>query len=162
MKIHFFDRTREGHNHTFTVAKCGFELPSLPSENGEIISLHLENVDCLTCLGIMKVKPAKKIFEAPLPNGSTLYWKQNEAGGRTYFSDEVGGGVHVWDTCLVDQSTVLAALTKEWELSIQEVRQKHAQEKAKKLCAQVEQAHKDAGNSTLHFGAASVGNDFEV
>jgi len=51
-----------------------------------------------------------------LPNGCTLYWKRNEAGGRTYFSDEVGGGVMVWDTCLCDESSVLAAMVKEREL----------------------------------------------
>ena len=45
-----------------------------------------------------------------LPNGCMLYKKENEAGGYTYYSDEVGGGVFVWDTCLVDQSTLLAAL----------------------------------------------------
>ena len=45
-----------------------------------------------------------------LPNGCMLYKKENEAGGYTYYSDEVGGGVFVWDTCMVDQSTLLAAL----------------------------------------------------
>ena len=58
--------------------------------------------------------------DVPAPNGFNLYWKDNEAGGRTYFSDEVGGGVFVWDTCLVDQSTLLAAITKENELLTQE------------------------------------------
>lgn len=47
---------------------------------------------------------------AKLPNGCRLYRKKNEAGGHTYFSDEVGGGVVVWDTCLVDQSTLFAAI----------------------------------------------------
>ena len=51
----------------------------------------------------------------PLPNGCHLYWKINEVGGRTYYSDEVGGGVGVWDTCLVQDSTLLAALTQEAE-----------------------------------------------
>lgn len=48
--------------------------------------------------------------EIPLPNGCTLYWKYNEVGGITYSSDEVGGGVHVWDTALVDDATLLAAI----------------------------------------------------
>jgi len=51
----------------------------------------------------------------PLPNGCHLYWKINEVGGRTYYSDEIGGGVHVWDTCLCQDSTLLAALTQEAE-----------------------------------------------
>ncbi len=33
--------------------------------------------------------------------------------GREYFSDEVGGGVQVWHTALVDQSTLLAAIVQE-------------------------------------------------
>jgi hypothetical protein len=50
---------------------------------------------------------------AHLPNGFTLYREKNEAGGHRYWSDEVGGGVCVWDTCLTDESTLLASLTEE-------------------------------------------------
>lgn len=160
MKIHFFDKQREGHNHTFMVAKCGFELPSMPSENGEIITLNRSKVDCLTCLGIMKEKPPKKIQDAPLPNGFTLFWKPNEAGGRTYFSDEIGGGVVVWDTCLVDRSTLLGAIVKEEELLTLERRYKESQKKTEKLIKDMEHAHKVAAHSTLVFG--SVGNDMEI
>lgn len=45
-----------------------------------------------------------------LPNGCHLFRSPNDAGGHTYFSDEVGGGVEVWDTCLVNESTLLAAI----------------------------------------------------
>lgn len=55
-----------------------------------------------------------------LPNGCTLYWKDNGVGGRTYTSDEVGGGVIVWDTCCVSDSTLLAAMAQEARLSYQE------------------------------------------
>lgn len=48
-----------------------------------------------------------------LPNGCTLYREPNAVGGHRYWSDEVGGGVMLWDTCLVDDSTLLAALTEE-------------------------------------------------
>jgi hypothetical protein len=48
-----------------------------------------------------------------LPNGFHLMRKSNEAGGHTYFSDEVGGGVMVWDTCLVGEDTLLAAIVEE-------------------------------------------------
>ena len=52
-----------------------------------------------------------------LPNGCMLYMQENEVGGRTYTSDEIGGGVMVWDTALVDSSTLLAALTEEARIS---------------------------------------------
>lgn len=48
-----------------------------------------------------------------LPNGCTLYWKINKAGGRTYLTDEVGILVNVWDTAITDNSTLLAAMTQE-------------------------------------------------
>ncbi len=51
-----------------------------------------------------------------LPNSCHLYWDDNGIGGRKYLSDEIGGGVEVWDTCLVQDSTLLAALTQEAEL----------------------------------------------
>lgn len=56
-----------------------------------------------------------------LPNGFRLYWKENEVGGRTYISDEIGGVVGVWNTALVDSSTILAALTQECALQYQEI-----------------------------------------
>ena len=48
-----------------------------------------------------------------LPNGCTLYRQLNEAGGYTYYSDEIGGGVMVWDTCLINQDTILTAIVEE-------------------------------------------------
>lgn len=49
-----------------------------------------------------------------LPNGCRLYWRDNEAGGRTYYTDEIGGILTtVWDTALTDQSTILACLAQE-------------------------------------------------
>lgn len=52
-----------------------------------------------------------------LPNGCSLYMKENEVGGRIYYSDEVGDGLFVWDTSLVDMGTLMAAITE--ELTIQ-------------------------------------------
>jgi len=57
-----------------------------------------------------------------LPNGCELFWKRNAAGGRSYYSNEVGVDVLVWDTAVVDQTTLLAAMTKEAELSMIEYR----------------------------------------
>jgi hypothetical protein len=51
-----------------------------------------------------------------LPNGSTLYREENTVGGYRYWSDEVGGGVCVWDTCLVDSGTLLAAMADDVRL----------------------------------------------
>ncbi len=51
-----------------------------------------------------------------LPNGCTLYWETNKAGGRTYTSDEVGIPVVVWDTAITDNSTLLAAMVQEASL----------------------------------------------
>lgn len=48
-----------------------------------------------------------------LPNGANLSRKPNDAGGYTYYSDEIGGGVVVWDTCLVSESTLLTAISCE-------------------------------------------------
>lgn len=48
-----------------------------------------------------------------LPNGCTLYSRPNGVGGTVYYSDEVGGGVLVWDTSLVDDFTLLAAILEE-------------------------------------------------
>lgn len=59
-----------------------------------------------------------------LPNGATLYRQRNGAGGYAYWSDEIGGGVMVWDTVLVGQDTLLAALTEEHRRRIAEQRAK--------------------------------------
>jgi len=38
--------------------------------------------------------------------GYTIYRQVNEVGGHRYWSDEIGGGVVAWDTCLVDAGTL--------------------------------------------------------
>lgn len=66
---------------------------------------------------------AKEVKEGhcELPNGSWLYWRVEPAtNARYYFSDEIGGGVRVWDTALVDDGTLLAALTNEARLKVGE------------------------------------------
>ncbi|WP_371346040.1 hypothetical protein [Ancylobacter sp. IITR112] len=44
------------------------------------------------------------------PSGYTIYRQPNGVGGHSYWSDEIGGGVHVWDTCLVGDETLRACL----------------------------------------------------
>lgn len=65
-----------------------------------------------------------------LPNGCALFWHDNSVGGRVYASDEIGGGVVIWDTSLVDQATLLAAITQENTLRRKEI---IAERKAKGL-----------------------------
>jgi len=55
-----------------------------------------------------------------LPNGQTMWWEPNEVGGRRYYTDECAVGHLVWDTACTDVSTLLAAITKEYELNIKE------------------------------------------
>jgi hypothetical protein len=55
-----------------------------------------------------------------LPNGSYLFWRTNEAGGRTYYTDENHVETVVWDTCLCAPSTLLAALVQEERLQHEE------------------------------------------
>lgn len=45
-----------------------------------------------------------------LPHGAHLYRKPNTAGGWIYYSDECGCESMVWDTCITDESTLLAAI----------------------------------------------------
>jgi len=45
--------------------------------------------------------------------GNRLYVEPNKAGGNTYWSDEIGGGVMVWDTTLVSTEMLQLALDAE-------------------------------------------------
>lgn len=87
----------------------------------------LDTVPISRCERSSKVE-TKKVCD--LPNGSWLYRKENGVGGYIYFSDEVGGGVVVWDTALVASSTLLAALTEEFR-RIHEQHNKTRSENAK-------------------------------
>lgn len=49
-----------------------------------------------------------------------LYRQQNEAGGHTYYTDEVGAVV--WNTALVDEYTLLAAIVAEKEANVEVLR----------------------------------------
>lgn len=62
-----------------------------------------------------------------LPNGYELLVRDDEVGGREYWSTEVGG-ICVWQGSLVDESTLLAAITEEHRARIADY---HAAEKAR-------------------------------
>lgn len=51
-----------------------------------------------------------------MDNGYSVYYKDNEAGGRTYLSDEIDGGCFLWDTCLANPTTIQKAIDFENEL----------------------------------------------
>lgn len=65
-----------------------------------------------------KVKKLPVTGYTTLPNGCTIFWEQNEVGGRRYYSDECGITSLVWDTSITDESTLLAAMTQEAIISI--------------------------------------------
>ncbi len=45
-----------------------------------------------------------------ISNGCWLYWKIcDHTGARIYYSDEIDGGVEVWNTALVSPDTLLQA-----------------------------------------------------
>lgn len=45
--------------------------------------------------------------------GNHLHVEPNEVGGHRYWSDEIGGGVVVWDTSLVSPEMIRLALAAE-------------------------------------------------
>ncbi len=45
--------------------------------------------------------------------GHTLFVIDNKVGGKRYWSDEIGGGVLVWDTSLVSTEMLQLALKQE-------------------------------------------------
>ena len=65
--------------------------------------------------------PPPESGSVTLPNGCTLYWETDHAVCcRVYYSDEVGGGVFVWNTALVDDSTLMAAIVEERRMQVLE------------------------------------------
>jgi hypothetical protein len=69
-------------------------------------------LDCMN-----KPQPERPANYIDLPSGARLYWEGNGAGGRTYWSDEIGDGVIVWDTSAVSRATIEAALRQEDRLN---------------------------------------------
>jgi len=50
--------------------------------------------------------------------GYTIYEADNQAGGKTYYSDSIGGGVMLFDTCLhsVGELELILQIVKQGEL----------------------------------------------
>ena len=52
-------------------------------------------------------------FIKDLPNGFGLFVKDDTVGGRIYFTDENSVEAIVWETSIISESTILAALVEE-------------------------------------------------
>lgn len=58
--------------------------------------------------------------------GYTIFREENEVGGHRYWSDEIGGGVCVWDTSLADPETLRKCL--EIEEALNKIEARHFEE----------------------------------
>ena len=47
--------------------------------------------------------------------GNWIYCEPNEAGGHRYWSDAIGGGIVIWDTCLASIEELEIAIRIERE-----------------------------------------------
>lgn len=64
-----------------------------------------------------------------LPTGTRIYWTDNEAGGRTYYSDSCGIVAEIWDTSIASQTELLYAMEQEAKLrKIEKPKQPQIQE----------------------------------
>jgi hypothetical protein len=110
-------------------AACGLRVHPVPVEAGPEVNAVADAIEEAVDAIVMEERTAAMTHDEylrqphldpntgdiPLPNGCTLFWKNGEQG-REYHSDEIGGGVLVWHTALVDDATLLAALTQEASL----------------------------------------------
>ena len=112
-----FDTKDEAQDYAYNLAKdydileygvC--MLDAQPHSMAEYIQIVTN--DCESKLEMKEV--------ATLPNSCSLYRKDNGVGGHCYYSDEIGGGVNVWDTSLVAESTLIAAILDQHKLRYQE------------------------------------------
>jgi len=55
-----------------------------------------------------------------LPNRCNLWWRNNGAGGRTYYTDENGIDMIIWDTALTGIETLICAINQENHLRFAE------------------------------------------
>jgi len=58
--------------------------------------------------GSLGTGPTETVLE--LPNGVAIYRQQSRAGGYLYYTDEIDGGVLVWDTSLVSECALVTVL----------------------------------------------------
>lgn len=58
--------------------------------------------------------PMRKVCD--LHDGYELFVQDNGAGGRSYYSNEIDGGVLIYDTCLHDRAVIIMAMAEEVRL----------------------------------------------
>jgi len=58
--------------------------------------------------------------------GYTIWRQRNGAGGHTYWSDSIGGGVVIYDSCLASEEEVLFCLEADRKLRAEEKPEKPA------------------------------------
>ena len=63
------------------------------------------------------------------PLGYGITYRENGAGGRTYYCDDIGGGRVVWDTCICSEPELWAVLAWEAQLRCEERVAKEALER---------------------------------
>jgi len=73
-----------------------------------------------------------------LPNGHRLYRQAADGGCHIYLSDEIGGGVVVWDTSTVERSTLLAAVVEESRREREALREETRRERAREAEQHIE------------------------
>ena len=72
----------------------------------------------------MTVEEELKRGWVEMPSGFGLHWREEEYVGRVYYSDEVGGGIHVWTPAMVAAGTLAMAIAVEEGLRLQAAREK--------------------------------------
>jgi hypothetical protein len=88
----------------------------------EIVNPGLAHIEINSMAEVESAEPTTKLFEelGRTSRGYTLFREENGVGGHTYISDEIGGGVIVWDTSLVDIETLFQAIKYEQKRRINE------------------------------------------
>lgn len=57
-----------------------------------------------------ELRPGEMKEVGKTKEGYTIFVQENGVGGHRYFSNEIGGGVFVWDTSLVSPESLLFAI----------------------------------------------------
>lgn len=61
------------------------------------------------------------------PRGYSIFRQENGVGGHRYWSDEIGGGVVVWDTSLGSIETMLYCIAMEHSIGTVDTSGRHAE-----------------------------------
>lgn len=104
----------------FECEDCGFLICAITDEVINMVLFPSSKVS-LTEEGMVECRKTGMDY--------TIYVKPNGIGGRTYWSDEIGGGVMIWDTSLVHVATLVEAIAAEFAIEIKEFAERHGGKK---------------------------------